>query len=159
MCLYNFDVKWYAFLLFCLSIYMTLVWYTMLQPLRAVVLGPPASGKTTVIQQLCQFYKLHHIKIKDVIDEGIEQLVCIIHLVWFHSVVGCCLCSITDKRQRIFCPLSANFEICKIQLLIIFYYYLMKIWSVGFFEENSFNGTDWRQGDDESIFYCLKGEF
>ena len=45
------------------------------QPLRAVVLGAPAAGKTTVIQQLCEFYKLHHIKIKDVIDEALEDLV------------------------------------------------------------------------------------
>ncbi|KAL8611092.1 hypothetical protein ACOMHN_064382 [Nucella lapillus] len=44
-----------------------------LQPLRAVILGPPASGKTTVIQQLCEFYKLHHIKIKDVIDEEMDS--------------------------------------------------------------------------------------
>ncbi|KAK7104086.1 adenylate kinase 7-like [Littorina saxatilis] len=45
-----------------------------LQPLRAVVLGPPAVGKSTVIQQLCEHYKLHHIKIKDVIDEELENL-------------------------------------------------------------------------------------
>ncbi|CAG2241509.1 AK [Mytilus edulis] len=45
-----------------------------LQPLRICVLGPPASGKTTVIQQLCEFYKLHHIKIKDVIDQAIDDL-------------------------------------------------------------------------------------
>merc|ERR1711963_247347 len=45
-----------------------------LQPLRAVVLGPPAVGKSTIIQQLCEFYKLHHIKIKDVIDEELESL-------------------------------------------------------------------------------------
>ena len=48
------------------------------QPLRAVVLGAPAAGKTTVIQQLCEFYKLHHIKIKDVIDEALEDLVSLV---------------------------------------------------------------------------------
>ncbi|XP_062595521.1 adenylate kinase 7-like [Saccostrea cucullata] len=45
-----------------------------LQPLRICILGPPASGKTTVCQKLCEFYKLHHIKIKDVIDEAMEEL-------------------------------------------------------------------------------------
>ena len=39
------------------------------------MLGPPASGKTTVVKQLCDHYKLHHIKIKDVVDEAIENLV------------------------------------------------------------------------------------
>ena len=43
--------------------------------MRACVLGPPASGKSTVIRQLCDHYKLHHIKIQDVIDEAIEALV------------------------------------------------------------------------------------
>merc|ERR1712168_1374012 len=45
-----------------------------LQPLRAVILGPPASGKTTVTKQLCEFFKLHHILIKEVIDEELESL-------------------------------------------------------------------------------------
>ncbi|OWF43656.1 adenylate kinase 7-like [Mizuhopecten yessoensis] len=45
-----------------------------LQPLRVCVVGPPASGKSTVVQQLCEFYKLHHIKIKDVIDEAMDNL-------------------------------------------------------------------------------------
>lgn len=45
------------------------------QPLRACILGPPASGKTLVIKQLCDHYKLHHIKIQDVIDEAVEKLV------------------------------------------------------------------------------------
>ncbi|KAL5008400.1 hypothetical protein ScPMuIL_013981 [Solemya velum] len=43
-----------------------------LQPLRVCVLGPPAVGKSTVISKLCEHYKLHHIKIKDVIDNAIE---------------------------------------------------------------------------------------
>ena len=45
------------------------------QPVRACVLGPPAVGKTTIVKQLCEHYKLHHIKIKDVIDESLERLV------------------------------------------------------------------------------------
>ncbi|XP_059158597.1 adenylate kinase 7-like [Physella acuta] len=45
-----------------------------LQPLRAVVLGPPASGKTTVAKQLCEIFKLHHILIKDVIEEELQNL-------------------------------------------------------------------------------------
>ncbi|XP_068730218.1 adenylate kinase 7-like isoform X1 [Montipora capricornis] len=45
-----------------------------LLPLRACILGPPASGKTLVIKQLCEHYKLHHIKIQDVIDEAIDRL-------------------------------------------------------------------------------------
>ena len=38
-------------------------------------MGPPASGKTTVVKQLCDHYKLHHIKIQDVINEAIENMV------------------------------------------------------------------------------------
>ncbi|XP_063296261.1 adenylate kinase 7 [Pelobates fuscus] len=45
-----------------------------LLPVRICVLGPPAVGKTTVSKLLCKHYKLHHIKIKDVITEAIEKL-------------------------------------------------------------------------------------
>ncbi|XP_058955404.1 adenylate kinase 7-like [Pocillopora verrucosa] len=45
-----------------------------LLPLRACIIGPPASGKTLVIKQLCEHYKLHHIKIQDVIDEAVDKL-------------------------------------------------------------------------------------
>ena len=48
--------------------------HPVLQPVRAMVLGPPASGKTTIVKQLCDHYKLHHIKMKDVIDEAIDAL-------------------------------------------------------------------------------------
>ena len=46
-----------------------------LLPIRACVLGPPAVGKTHIVSQLCKHYKLHHIKIADVIKEAIEKLV------------------------------------------------------------------------------------
>lgn len=46
-----------------------------LQPIRVCVLGAPAVGKTFFCTQLCQHYKLHHIKIADVIKEAIENLV------------------------------------------------------------------------------------
>ena len=43
-----------------------------LLPIFACILGPPAVGKTFVIRQLCQHYKLHHVMIADVIKEAIE---------------------------------------------------------------------------------------
>ena len=46
-----------------------------LLPIRACVMGPPAVGKTHIVSQLCKHYKLHHIKIADVIKEAIEKLV------------------------------------------------------------------------------------
>ena len=42
--------------------------------MRACVLGPPGSGKTPVAAALCKKYKLHHIKIKEMIEETIEKL-------------------------------------------------------------------------------------
>ena len=45
------------------------------QPMRVLITGPPACGKTTVVEQLCTHFKLHHVKIKDVIDEAIAKRV------------------------------------------------------------------------------------
>ena len=58
------------------------------QPLRVCVLGPPASGKTTVVQQLCDFYKLHHIKIKDVIDQAMDDLVSLMSILRKNVYLG-----------------------------------------------------------------------
>jgi len=43
-------------------------------PMRIFITGPPASGKTTVAQKLCEHYKLHHIHAKAVIDEAMQNL-------------------------------------------------------------------------------------
>ena len=45
-----------------------------LLPMRIFIAGPPASGKSTIGQQLSEHYKLHHIKIKDVIEEALDTL-------------------------------------------------------------------------------------
>ena len=44
-----------------------------LLPIFVCILGPPAVGKTFIIRQLSQHYKLHHVKIADVIKEAIEN--------------------------------------------------------------------------------------
>uniref|UniRef100_A0A671WFZ9 Adenylate kinase 7a n=1 Tax=Sparus aurata TaxID=8175 RepID=A0A671WFZ9_SPAAU len=43
-------------------------------PFRICLVGPPAVGKTTVAQKLCSHYQIHHIRIKEVIEEKITQL-------------------------------------------------------------------------------------
>jgi len=45
-----------------------------LLPIRLCVMGPPAAGKSLIASQLCQHYKLHHLKIADVIQQSIEKL-------------------------------------------------------------------------------------
>ncbi|KAM9014307.1 adenylate kinase 7 isoform 4-T4 [Ara ararauna] len=42
--------------------------------LKIFVHGPPGVGKSTIAEQLCKHYKLHHIKSKDVISEAIANL-------------------------------------------------------------------------------------
>uniref|UniRef100_A0A8C3B5N2 Adenylate kinase 7 n=1 Tax=Cairina moschata TaxID=8855 RepID=A0A8C3B5N2_CAIMO len=45
-----------------------------LLPLKVYIHGPPGIGKSTIAEKLCKHYKLHHIKIKDVISETIANL-------------------------------------------------------------------------------------
>ncbi|XP_041830986.1 adenylate kinase 7-like isoform X3 [Melanotaenia boesemani] len=44
------------------------------KPIRICLVGPPAVGKTTVAEKLCQHYQIHHITIKGIIEEKITQL-------------------------------------------------------------------------------------
>ncbi|NXF91297.1 KAD7 kinase, partial [Eubucco bourcierii] len=45
-----------------------------LLPLKIYIHGPPGVGKSTIAEELCKHYKLHHININDVISETIANL-------------------------------------------------------------------------------------
>jgi len=45
-----------------------------LLPMRICILGPPASGKSTIAKLLCEKFKLHHINVKQVVDDTIARL-------------------------------------------------------------------------------------
>ncbi|KAM6906142.1 adenylate kinase 7-like [Lycodopsis pacificus] len=45
-----------------------------LLPIRIFLVGPPAVGKTTIAEKLCSHYQIHHINIKEVIEEKMAQL-------------------------------------------------------------------------------------
>ncbi|XP_075782732.1 adenylate kinase 7 isoform X2 [Pelodiscus sinensis] len=73
----NFNIKWVAQAGLVENIEQVLKEYKQsrgLLPINICVLGPPAVGKSTVTEELCKYYKLHHINIKDVIAEAIENL-------------------------------------------------------------------------------------
>uniref|UniRef100_A0A8C8RV97 Adenylate kinase 7 n=1 Tax=Pelusios castaneus TaxID=367368 RepID=A0A8C8RV97_9SAUR len=73
----NFNIKWVAQTGLIENIGQVLKEYKQsrgLLPVKICVLGPPAVGKSTIAEELCKHYKLHHIKIKDVISEAIENL-------------------------------------------------------------------------------------
>lgn len=46
-----------------------------LRPLRLIVLGPPASGKTILASQLARHYRLHYVSLESLVDDTIRQLV------------------------------------------------------------------------------------
>ncbi|TFK15890.1 psychosine receptor [Platysternon megacephalum] len=73
----NFNIKWVAQTGLVENIGQVLKEYKQsrgLLPVKICVLGPPAVGKSTIAEELCKHYKLHHIKIKNVISEAIENL-------------------------------------------------------------------------------------
>uniref|UniRef100_A0A8C0H7Y3 Adenylate kinase 7 n=2 Tax=Chelonoidis abingdonii TaxID=106734 RepID=A0A8C0H7Y3_CHEAB len=73
----NFNIKWVAQTGLVENIGQVLKEYKQsrgLLPVKICILGPPAVGKSTIAEELCKHYRLHHIKIKDVISEAIENL-------------------------------------------------------------------------------------
>ncbi|CAM5151899.1 unnamed protein product [Natator depressus] len=73
----NFNIKWVAQTGLVENIGQVLKEYKQsreLLPVKICVLGPPAVGKSTIAEELCRHYMLHHIKIKDVISEAMENL-------------------------------------------------------------------------------------
>lgn len=46
-----------------------------LRPIRIIVLGPPASGKTRVARFLVEHYHLHYINVENLINDTIKNLV------------------------------------------------------------------------------------
>ena len=54
-----------------------------LNPIRIIVLGPPASGKTKVARYLADHYDVHYIHVKSLIANTIDSLVsrdCLFHV-------------------------------------------------------------------------------
>ncbi|XP_053458934.1 adenylate kinase 7 [Nycticebus coucang] len=73
----NFNIRWIAQTGFADNINTILKEYKQsrgLLPVKICILGPPAVGKSSISAELAKHYKLHHIKLKDVISEAIAKL-------------------------------------------------------------------------------------
>ncbi|EDL18751.1 mCG1149, partial [Mus musculus] len=73
----NFNIRWVAQTGFVENINSILKEYKQsrgLLPIKICILGPPAVGKSSISEELAKYYKLHHIKMKDVIAEAIAKL-------------------------------------------------------------------------------------
>ncbi|KFM08613.1 Adenylate kinase 7, partial [Aptenodytes forsteri] len=74
----SFNIKWVAQAGLVENIEQIVKEYKQsrgLLPLKVCIHGPPGVGKSTIAEELCKHYKLHHIKINDVISETIANLV------------------------------------------------------------------------------------
>ncbi|XP_059039039.1 adenylate kinase 7 isoform X2 [Mustela lutreola] len=77
----NFNIRWVAQTGFVENINNILKEYKQsrgLLPIKICILGPPAVGKSSIAEALAKHYKLHHIKLKDVISEAIARLEAIV---------------------------------------------------------------------------------
>ncbi|XP_006839574.1 PREDICTED: adenylate kinase 7 [Chrysochloris asiatica] len=77
----NFNIRWAAQTGFVENINNILKEYKQsrgLLPIKICILGPPAVGKSSIAAELCRYYKLHHIQLKDVIAEAITKLEAIV---------------------------------------------------------------------------------
>ncbi|XP_004698865.1 adenylate kinase 7 [Echinops telfairi] len=73
----SFNIRWVAQNGFVENINNILKEYKQsrgLLPIKICILGPPAVGKTAIATELSKHYKLHHVKVKDVITEAIAKL-------------------------------------------------------------------------------------
>ncbi|XP_016056492.1 PREDICTED: adenylate kinase 7 [Miniopterus natalensis] len=73
----NFNIRWVAQAGFVENINSILKEYKQsrgLLPIKICILGPPAVGKSSIATVLTKYYKLHHVKMKDVISEAIAKL-------------------------------------------------------------------------------------
>ncbi|GAB1294783.1 Nucleoside-diphosphate kinase [Apodemus speciosus] len=77
----NFNIRWVAQTGFVENINSVLKEYKQsrgLLPIKICILGPPGVGKSSISEELAKHYKLHHIKMKDVISEAIAKLEAIV---------------------------------------------------------------------------------
>ncbi|EPY81594.1 adenylate kinase 7 [Camelus ferus] len=77
----NFNIRWVARAGFVENINSVLKEYKQsrrLLPIKICVLGPPAVGKSSIGEALSKHYKLHHIKLRDVVSEAIAKLEAIV---------------------------------------------------------------------------------
>ncbi|NXC41684.1 KAD7 kinase, partial [Penelope pileata] len=73
----TFNIKWVAETGLVENIEKVIKEYKQsrgLLPLKVYIHGPPGVGKSTIAEQICKHYKLHHLKIKEVISETIANL-------------------------------------------------------------------------------------
>ncbi|NXS33531.1 KAD7 kinase, partial [Pomatostomus ruficeps] len=73
----NFSMKWVAEAGLIENIAQVITEYKQtraLLPLKICIHGPPGSGKSTIAEELCKHYKLHNVRINDVISEKIADL-------------------------------------------------------------------------------------